>query len=151
MDIREAVPSDAEAVSAMLYALVAVGKRTRPSDVEFVREVYISSPLGICTSVAVEGDDMLGIQILNHAYEGNPYGAPLGSGTIGTHAAPWAARRGVGRALFQATLAAARVAKLKTIEAFIHKDNAEGHGYYAAMGFEPLREDGDALVRSFTL
>ncbi|MEM9436972.1 MAG: GNAT family N-acetyltransferase [Pseudomonadota bacterium] len=151
MEIREAVPSDAEAVSEMLSALVAAGKRTRPSDAGFVLEAYISNPLGIRTSVAVEGDEILGIQILSRAYEGNPYGAPLGSGIIGTHAAPWAARRGVGRALFQATLGAAREAGLQTIEAFIHRENAEGHGYYGAMGFEPVREDGDALVRSFRL
>jgi len=151
IEIRRAELSDAEAVSAMLQALTHAGKRTRPHDTGFVRESYIANPHCILCSVALEGEEMLGLQILSHATAGNPYGAPLGSGVIGTHVAPWAARRGVGRALFAATLPAARAAGLVSIEAFIQCENAEGHGYYGAMGFEPLREEGAALVRVLVL
>lgn len=149
MIIRPAVPEDVSAISVMLYALKAAGKRTRRCDEEMARDHYVLDPHGILTSVAMEGGACLGLQILSRAYEGNPYGAPMGSGIIGTHVAPDAARRGIGRALFAATLEAAQAEGLTLIEAFIQKTNDEGHAYYGSMGFEPEREDGTALVRAF--
>ncbi|MEL6689999.1 MAG: GNAT family N-acetyltransferase [Pseudomonadota bacterium] len=151
MIIRDAQPADVPAMSAMLYALKDAGKRTRPCDEAFVMESYVASLHHICCYIAVDGDEVLGLQTLTHAYEGNPYNAPLGSGMIGTHVSPNAARRGIGRGLFERTLEAAREAGLTGIEAFIQKTNDDGHFYYGAMGFEPVREDGTALVRFYTL
>ncbi|MEO0484698.1 MAG: GNAT family N-acetyltransferase [Pseudomonadota bacterium] len=151
MDLRPAVVADAPALSAMLFALKAAGKRTRPCDIEFVRDYYIANAQSILCAVAFDGGEALGLQSLMRAADGNPYGAAPGYGIIGTHVSPTAARRGVARALFDATLKAARDAKLPVIEAYIQKSNAEGHAYYGAMGFAPVREDGTALVRALTL
>ena len=149
--IRPAQPDDVPAMSAMLFALKEAGKRTRPCDEDFVMSSYVASPHHVSCYIAVDGDEVLGLQSLTHAYEGNPYNAPLGTGVIGTHVSPSAARRGIGRGLFEKTLEAARGVSMDGIEAFIQKTNDEGHAYYGSMGFEPLREDGTALVRYFKL
>ena len=143
--------SDAPSMSAMLVALTEAGKRTRSSDEAFVRESYVANPDGLRCTVAVEDGRVFGLQIVTHAVAGNPWGAPEGSATIGTHVAPWAARRGVGKALFQENLAAIKAAGVTRVEAYIQKSNDEGHAYYGAMGFEPDREDGTALIRVLTL
>ena len=149
--IRPAQPEDVPAMSAMLYALRDAGKRTRPCDQNFVLDSYVSSPHHVSCYIAVDGAEVLGLQSLTHAYAGNPYGAPVGTGVIGTHVSPSAVRRGIGRGLFEMTLKAARMVSMDGIEAFIQKTNDEGHAYYGSMGFEPLREDGTALVRLFKL
>ena len=151
MIVRPAILSDAPGVSEMLYALKAAGKRTRPCDQAFVETSYIANPRNILCALAVDDGHVMGLQSLTHAYEGNPYGAALGMGIIGTHVSPQAARRGVGRALFEATKLAAVEAGLTAVEAFIQTANAEGHAYYGAMGFLPVREDGSALIRRWDL
>ncbi|MEM8592080.1 MAG: GNAT family N-acetyltransferase [Pseudomonadota bacterium] len=151
VEVRAARLEDAGAVSEMLFALKAAGKRTRPCEVEFVRDHYIANPRNILCALVFDSQAVIGLQALSFSYEGNPYGAAPEHGIIGTHVAPLAARRGVGRAMFAKTLEAARGAGLAGIEAYIQKSNAEGHGYYGRMGFEPLREDGTALVRLYQL
>ncbi|WP_237218062.1 GNAT family N-acetyltransferase [Ruegeria lacuscaerulensis] len=70
---------------------------------------------------------------------------------IGTHIRPSTARRGVGRALFQETLKAARAAGLVAIDATIGVNNAEGLAYYQARGFVDCRRIDGARRKSFTL
>ncbi|WP_010139694.1 GNAT family N-acetyltransferase [Oceanicola sp. S124] len=149
MLIRPAALEDAPAISAMLQELVAAGKRTARADADFVRTHYITG--GLLCSVAVEGDEILGLQSLKRAEAGNPYDTPEGWGIIGTHVSPRAARKGVGRGLFAASLAAAEQAGLPAIEAYIQRSNTEGHGYYGAMSFRPWREDDKAIARRYDL
>ncbi|MBR9763179.1 MAG: GNAT family N-acetyltransferase [Rhodobacteraceae bacterium] len=149
MQIRPATLEDAPAISAMLQELVAAGKRTSRADADFVRTHYITG--GLLCSVAVEGDGILGLQSLMRAEAGNPYDTPEGWGIIGTHVSPRAARKGVGRGLFAASLAAAEQAGLPVIEAYIQRGNAAGQGYYGAMGFTAWREDDTAIARRYDL
>ena len=103
-------------------------------------QTYIEGADTIRCSVAEDaGGDLLGIQILKHATETNPYGVAPGWGIIGTHVSPRAARRGVGKALFAASLAAAREAGLEKVDASIGAGNVEGLAYYEAMGFRTYR------------
>nr|WP_255733018.1 GNAT family N-acetyltransferase [Ruegeria sp. Ofav3-42] len=143
--------ADAEGISEVLKEIAAVGKRSRRSDVEFARENYIADPNRIRCSVALQGTRVLGFQSLKIAVENNPYGAPAGWGIIGTHIRPSAARCGVGRALFRATLSAARDKGLSAIDATIAKTNAEGLAYYSAMGFVDYRQHDGAQCKSFSV
>lgn len=136
MKTRPAVMSDADEISAFLQDLARLGKRTLPSDAEFVQTTYIDHPDNIRCTVAQDTDGrLLGLQILKRASEGNAYGVTPGWGIIGTHVRPDAARRGVGKALFAATHDAAIKAGLQKIDATIGANNPEGLAYYEAIGF----------------
>ncbi|KGI77978.1 GNAT family N-acetyltransferase [Oleiagrimonas soli] len=144
MNVRGAIPDDAEAISDVLEELVAAGKRTKPGDAAFVLRHYIVDPDRVQCSVAVDDDGrILGLQSLKRAREGNSYGTPVGWGIIGTHVRPSAARKGVGRGLFAAIRDAAHAAGLERIEAYIGADNDVALDYYGALGFRVHRhEDG---------
>lgn len=150
MKLRTANPSDAEALSNVLDELVAAGKRTSPSDINFVRAQYTDHPDRIHCAVAEDEDGrILGFQSLRLAREGNPLGTPVGWGIIGTHIRPSAARRGVGSKLFLLTQDAARQTGLSEIEACIGASNAEGLAYYEAMGFRTYQHSEGAIRKSY--
>lgn len=150
MIIRPVIPADAEGIARVLQQLVEAKKRSKPSDVEFVRRHYIDHPDGIqCFVAEDESGEILGFQSLKMAKAGNKYGAPTGWAIIGTHISPKAARRGVGTQLFKATIDAARDAKVPAIEAFIGAKNAEGQAYYEAIGFRTYRLADGAVCKSF--
>lgn len=150
MKVRDAVLEDAAEISALLEELKALGKRTRPHDEAFVRDHYINGPDGIRCSVAEDDSgEILGIQILSHATETNPWGVTPGWGIIGTHVKASAARRGVGRALFAATHEAAVEAGLTKIDATIGADNADGLAYYEAIGFRTYRTPEGKICKCF--
>ncbi len=150
MKTRQATIDDAADISAFLKELVDLGKRTRPWEEAFVRDHYIANPDGIRCSVAVDDDGMiLGMQALSRATEGNAYGVTPGWGIIGTHVKPSAARRGVGKALFAATIKAAMDAGIRSIDASIGAANAEGLAYYEAMGFHTYRTPDRKICKLF--
>jgi GNAT superfamily N-acetyltransferase len=148
--IRSATPDDAHAISDVLEELVAAKKRAKPGDPAFVLRHYIEHPDRIQCAVAVDEDDtILGLQSLKIARETNPYGTPVGWGIIGTHVRPSAARRGVGRQLFPATLTAAQTAGLEKIEAYIGAGNEAALTYYEAMGFRTWRGEDGAICKAY--
>ncbi|MCK8483238.1 GNAT family N-acetyltransferase [Aliiroseovarius sp. S2029] len=150
METRRAVMEDAADISIFLKELADLGKRSRPWDEAFVRDYYINNPDGIRCSVAVDDDGtILGMQALSLAVPDNIYGVTPGWGIIGTHVNPSAARRGVGKALLAATIKAARDAGLMHIDATIGATNAEGLGYYEAMGFRTYRTKDGAVCKRF--
>ena len=152
MKIRDAGLGDVPQMSAFLKELTALGKRTSPDDESHVRTYYIEDPNKIRCSVAEDDDGtILGFQSLKHADEDNIWGVTPGWGIIGTHIAPRAARRGVGRALFAVTRAAAEAAGLRDIDATIAATNAEGLGYYEAMGFETYRTPEGSICKRLRL
>ena len=130
----------------MLQALVRAGKRTRPADEGFVLSSYIEATL-ISSTVAELGGVIRGIQILGRAGPYDPFGVPEGDGSVGTHVHPDAAGQGIGRALLTRTLSAARDRGLVRITAAIAADNAEGLGYYGAMGFKTEREEANRIYK----
>ncbi len=152
IDIRSAVPADADGIAEVLEALRQAGRRKTAGDAAFVRETYIENSNRIACSVAVDAAGrLLGFQSLQIAPEGNSYGAPVGWGVIGTHLHPDASGQGIGRALFAVTRAAAEDARLPAIDAQIGADNAQGLGYYSAMGFVDYRETPTAVGKKLVL
>ncbi|KMW59315.1 acetyltransferase, GNAT family [Candidatus Rhodobacter oscarellae] len=135
MHYRLAQPDDAQAMSNVFTRLEAVGKRRLPSTIAYARETYIDHFANISCWVAEEDAKLVGLQVLKRAWPGNPYDIEPGIGVIGTHIDPDFGRRGIGRGLFAHTLHAAQAAGLAEIEARITEDNAEGLGYYEAIGF----------------
>lgn len=150
MRIRTATQRDAEAISDAIAELFAANKRSTPGEPAFVLERYLMHPDEIQCSVAIDDDGtVLGFQSLKFAQETNPYNTPKGWGIIGTHVRPSAARRGVGRHLFSATLAAARTAGLKKIEAYIAADNEAALTFYEALGFRTWRREDGITCKAF--
>lgn len=150
MKVRQAVIGDALEMSALLEQLVSLGKRSLPSDPDFVRTTYIAHPDNIQCAVAEDEDGtLLGLQILKIASKGNVYGVKVGWGIIGTHVSPNAARRGVGKNLFVATHKAAIEAGLKKIDATIGATNSAALSYYDALGFYTYRTPDGKTCKCF--
>lgn len=148
--VRPARPSDADGLSKILTQLVVAGKRRKPCNPDYALNHYIQHDHQVLCSVAISSSgEILGFQSLKAAWVGNPYEVHVGWGIIGTHVQPRSTRIGVGRALFRATLAAARARGLEAIDATIGLGNAEGLQYYKAMGFQPYRDLGDAVSKVF--
>ncbi len=150
MRVRQIAGADAPEISAFLGQLAAIGKRTNPSSVDYVREHYVEHPDNISCAVAVDDDGaILGFQVLKRAGAGNIYGVTEGWGIVGTHVRPQAARRGVGKALFSVTREAAQNAGLEKIDATIGAANLEGLAYYDALGFRTYRTPGEKICKCF--
>lgn len=150
--IREATPADAEQMSQILRVILASWKSERPSTAAHVLSHYVEDPEGIRCSVAVDADGtVIGFQALKLATDGNAYDLPLGWGIIGTYVDAKAAGRGVGKALFAASLAAARDAGVTEIDATIGETNMSGLAYYDAIGFRTYRSKPGAICKKFVL
>ncbi len=126
-------------------AIFRAGLRSSPVDLALVRERYLDMEYRVACTVAEQEGRVVGFQSLKRAWPGNPYDVPEGWGIIGTHIHPDAGRSGLGRRLFDTSLAAARGAGLRHIDASIGADNAPALAYYSAMGFTPYRENGDTI------
>lgn len=152
MKLREAVADDAAEISGFLKELTSLGKRTRPDNEDFVRTYYIGDKYKLSCTVAEDTDgSILGFQSLKLARPGNEWSVTPGWGIIGTHIRPDASRKGVGRALFRATLDAAMQAGLEAIDATIAAANAEALGYYEAIGFRTYRSNDASIRKRFDL
>ena len=152
MRVREALESDAQAMSEVLEALATAGIRQKRSDPGYALSHYIGHPDRLHCFVALDDEaKILGFQSLKRAHEGNPYGTAPGWGIIGTHVRPSAARSGVGKALFAATEAGARKAGLTAIEAYIGDRNSAALDYYEAMGFRTNRRSEGIICKLLRL
>ncbi len=151
MIFRDAKLGDVAQMSAFLKELTAAGKRKSPDDEAFVRAHYIEDAGKIRCSLAEEDGLVLGFQSLKRADIDNPYGVTSGWGIIGTHIRPSAARRGVGRALFDLSRRAASAASLPMIDATIAADNPEALAYYEAMGFRTYRTLDGSICKRFSV
>ena len=133
MIIRSAVPQDAEAMTALQNEIIRIGGTTayqQPRTVDEVLESYITGTAVIACQLADETGQVLGFQTV-----GVWPGLPEGWGDIGTFVQPGLQARGIGAALFAASLEAARAARLMVLNATIRADNAAGLAYYARQGF----------------
>jgi GNAT superfamily N-acetyltransferase len=148
-DIRPARLTDAEDMAEVQNAIYRADMRTSPVDVALVRERYLDVEHGVACTVAEQGGRVVGFQSLKCAWPGNPYDVAGGWGIIGTHVHPDVAGTGLGRRLFAASLAAARAAGLRHIDASIGVDNSPAVAYYSAMGFVPYREGSDTIPHRF--
>lgn len=135
----------------MQNAIFRAGLRASSVDVAQVRERYLDMEHRVACTVAEQEGRIVGFQSLKRAWPGNPYDVADGWGIIGTHIRPDAGRSGLGRRLFATSLAAAKAAGLRHIDATIGVGNAPALAYYSAMGFTPYRESDDAIPHRFDL
>lgn len=141
MIIRLATPHDAEAMTALQNEIIHIGGTTayqQPRRVDQVLESYITGAEVIACQLADEAGQVLGFQVV-----GRWPGLPEGWGDIGTFVQPGLQARGIGAALFAASLASARAAGLRVLNATIRADNAAGLAYYARRGFVDYASDPD--------
>jgi ribosomal protein S18 acetylase RimI-like enzyme len=148
-EIRPARPTDAEDMADVQNAIHRAGLRSSPVDIALVRERYLDLEYGVACTVAEQGGRVVGFQSLKRAWPGNPYDVAEGWGIIGTHIHPDAGRSGLGRRLFVKSLAAAKAAGLRHIDASIGADNSPALAYYSAMGFTPYRKGSDTIAHRF--
>ncbi|WP_246044049.1 GNAT family N-acetyltransferase [Ruegeria sediminis] len=138
-------------MSLILTPILASWKSTRKGDPDVVLDHYVNHPDRISCVVVCDPNSgrILGFQSLKLARENNDYDLPQGCGIIGTYVAPDAGRRGIGRAMFAQSLAAAQRANLARIDATIGADNTSGQRYYEAVGFCTYRSLHGAVGKKF--
>lgn len=151
IEIRRARPSDAQDMTDVQNAIHRAGLRASPVDIAAIRERYLDPEYTIACTVALQEARVVGFQSLKHAWPENPYGVAKGWGIIGTHIHPDVGRSGLGRRLFVESLAAARAAGVRHIDATIGADNVAGLAYYRAMGFVAYRDGDDAIAHRLDL
>lgn len=137
MIVRPALPGDAVAMAGLQNRIIRLGGTTAHQvehSVDEVSDAYITGPGVVCCHVA-EDDAIIGFQAVERLAEG--------WGDIGTFVDPDVQARGVGAALFAATVQACRAAGLATINATIRADNVPGLAYYARIGFTDHAHDPD--------
>ncbi|PKB13969.1 L-amino acid N-acyltransferase YncA [Novosphingobium kunmingense] len=134
LSVRPATSADAPALADLLNAVIRAGGTTALES-EFtpaaLDDAYLTGPKVHCCHVAVdEAGGLAGFQTL-----GRYPGLPEDVGDIGTFARVDGQQRGVGSALFPATVASARALGHRAINATIRADNAGGLAFYARQGF----------------
>lgn len=137
MIIRHAVPSDARELATLLNEIIRAGGTTAIETELTPQEFddwFISGQYPLACHVAEEDGILYGFQSLS--LFGDP---PEGWADIATFARIAPKKKGVGTALFEATLKAARERGLAAINATIRADNVSGLAYYGKMGFETYK------------
>lgn len=140
MIVRDARPGDAEAMTAILNRIIAIGGTTAhevPKTEGQVRADYIDGP-DVLSSVVVEvAGTVIGWQSVGY-WHGDPH--------IGSFVDPGVQAKGAGAEMFGLTCDRLRARGLSHIMASIRADNAPGLAYYARIGFVDVgREPGFAL------
>lgn len=140
MIIRNAVPQDAAAMTALQNDIIRIGGTTAHEHPRRVEQVmrYIAGPGVISCQIAEDAGRLLGFQSIALSRD-----LPEGWGDIGTFVQPRVQARGIGTALFDASLAMARAAGLRALNATIRADNVPGLAYYARRGFADYAFDPD--------
>ncbi len=154
--IRPAVAADAAGLCAILNEIIAIGGTTahrEPFDAARMRAHYIAPERGISCFVAEVDGALAGFQALEWSdpdWDG-PDRFPADWALVATFVAPDRHGQGIGGALFEATLAAARAVGAVAIDATIRRENAGGRAYYARMGFVEHRSDAARISKKYAL
>ena len=135
VQVRAVTPGDAAALAELLNAIIAQGGTTaleEPFTPERLADAYLIGPAVLACFVAVDPDtgQLQGFQTL-----GRYPNLPDDVGDIGTFARIDGKQRGVGSALFVATLARAEALGHRAINATIRADNKGGLAFYTKLGF----------------
>ena len=153
MLIRGAKPEDAKGLSAFLQELSALGKRTMPSDEDYVsNNLHSASRLHRVHSRAGPRR--------HFAWPANPETRQhrqylRGHTGLGHNRnprqPPSRSARCYGKALFASTKAAAINAKLQKIDATIGDTIPEGLAYYEAMGFRSYKSENGKTSKCYVV
>jgi L-amino acid N-acyltransferase YncA len=133
---RPATAQDATAMAVLLNEIIAIGGTTayeEPFSSESMDHHYVSARNLIACTIAEQNGELLGFQGLFRPTAAEPF--PDGWAFIATFARVGRTGGGIGRALFAATVSAARGAGVRTIDATIRADNTGGLTFYGRMGF----------------
>ena len=133
---RPATAKDATTMAALLNEIIAIGGTTayeEPFNSKSMDHQYVSARNLIACTVAEKDGDLLGFQGLFWPSEADTF--PTGWAFIATFVRVGRTGGGVGRALFAATVQAARGAGVRTIDATIRADNTSGLSFYGRIGF----------------
>lgn len=155
---RPATPGDSAALSALINPVIAEGSTTghrNPFTSERMLHHYIAPPRGIACTMALDSSIVAGFQALERSDPDwtGPGTLPPDWAIIASFVAVGRQGRGIGRALWDKTLDAARAAGVTAIDATIRADNLAGLAYYDAIGFRDYRQvdwplsDGTAAPR----
>ncbi len=148
MILRPAEGGDAPQMCAILNEIVAIGGTTAQEDAVslavFHAQLFENESLVSCFVAEQEG------LVLGYQKLGRRDDLPKNCGDIATFARASKKVKGVGRALFEKTVEAARDAGFTQINAQIRADNVPGMGYYAAIGFMPFDARKDVLLKDGT-
>lgn len=152
MNIRPAEPSDAVAMADLLNAIIARGGTTahrRSFDEQRMLDHYISPTRGISCVVADNDGDIAGFQSLDWPDPEWPesFRMPSDWGVIATFVSVDHQGEGVGGLLFEKTLANAKSAGVRTIDATIRRVNSGGLAYYSRMGFIDYRSSEERVSK----
>ena len=126
----------------------------RACDPAYVTSHYIAAADQLTCTVALDShrDGMvLGFQSLKLAQTKNTYDVVPGWRVIGTYVVLDTGRKGIGRWLFDTTLAIAQQVGLADIDDTIGADTAPGLAYYDAMGFETYQRWETLVAKRFTV
>lgn len=130
-DVRPLVPGDAAALAGLLNHTITLGGSTAyetPFSPEGFLAEFLTRPAVHSARVAWAEERAWGFQTLFHLDDPDAL-------SIATFADLRTPRPGVGRALFQATRAAARAHGASYIQAVIRSDNVSGLRFYRGRGF----------------
>lgn len=136
--IRLAVSEDAAALVALLELIARERIYTaidEPWSAEAQRQYILAQSARECIHVAEGDGELLGYQVLEL------YAASIHSmshvGQVGTFLHPGARRRGIGRALFAATVGFARAREYRKFVIQVRASNGAAQAFYQSLGFAP--------------
>ncbi len=154
IEIRAAWQSDAGQMADLINRIISIGGSTAyrtQFDTDKIVSEFISPELSICCHVAVDAGRVCGFQALlwaDPSWHGEDR-LPSDWAVIATYVDPETHGKGIGRALFSSTDAAARAADVVAIDATIRKENAGGLSYYARMGFVDYRSGDETISKRY--
>lgn len=140
LTIRPATEDDAQPMCDLLNPIIADGTTTaHRTAFDTARMIghYIAPPRLACCTTVWDGATLLGFQTVDWPdpdFTGWD-SVPDDWGLIGSFVAGTAQGRGVGQAMFAATLDALRHTAMVAIDATIRADNVPGLAYYSRLGF----------------
>ena len=152
--IRAARRGDAKAMARVLNEIIEIGGTTAHRgafDGQAIVRDFIAAKFGICCFVAVKGPQLCGFQALEWCDPDWPGDDPLPAdwAVIATYVNPRHHRRGVGRGLFEQTVAVAKAAGVRVIDATIRKENHGGQAFYGGIGFQDYRSGPETVSKRF--
>ncbi len=132
--VRQMRSEDVSTACSILNQIIAIGGTTAietPLSEPMFAQSFLDGPDTIICHVALDtSGTVAGFQWL-----GSNKALPDGCGDIATFTRRDPVLKGAGRALFEATVKAARINGIKSINATIRADNHLGLSYYSKMGF----------------
>ena len=154
--LRPATSADAGVLAALLNQIIKTGGTTahlNPFDAPRMLNHYIAPPLAISCTLAEFGGTIAGFQALEWSDPNwpGPDSLPADWALIASFVDADFQGRGVGKALFTKTRAAAQSAGVRCIDATIRADNQGGLAFYTSLGFTDYSRLRDIPLSDGTL